>query len=249
MSWSLAIVCEAPADRDTAHSLVTRAAREVFDWMEPEHLTFRGFRSTNLFLLWREVKSLAAEHKVTVTGFMRGEPPSPDAHSAMRSLLLFTRYPELVGQLDAVLLIRDSDNDLTRRDGLNQARDSEPWPFPIVIGLAHTKRECWHIAGFHPQDEREQGRLDALNQELGCDPRFRSEELTAKHDAANDKRSAKRVLDELTGGVIEREQRCLTDLTLDELAGRGQNNGLAAFLAEIRDRLLPLFGHVPPTAT
>jgi hypothetical protein len=248
MSWSIALVCEAPADRDTATALVTRIACETIDWMEPEYLTYRGFLATESQLLWKHVKSVAGANRVTVTGFMRGAPPSPDAHNAMRALLLFTRCTEQVGKVDAVLLIRDSDNDLGRRDGLNQARDHEPWPFAIVIGFAHTKRECWHIACFEPQDDTERSRVDRLRQELGFNPCEKSEELTAKHDAANDKRSAKRVLDVLTSGDRDREQACVLTLPLPEIARRGSSNGLTEFLNEVVTRLFPVFGHhVPPS--
>ena len=245
MSWSIAIVCEALADRETASALATRAACEAFDWMEPEYLSFRGFYPTESQLLWRDVKTLAAAKRITVSGFFRGEPASPDAHTATRAPLLFERGKDDTGSIDAVFLVRDSDNDLTRRDGLNQARDAEPWGFPIVIGLAHTKRECWHIAGFEPESDAERERLAALHQELGFHPCHKSEELTAKHDPANDRRSAKRVLRELSNDDRDREYRCLQALPLEELSQRGQANGLADFLAELRTRLLPLFGHHP----
>ncbi|MDB5309624.1 MAG: hypothetical protein JWO38_3826 [Gemmataceae bacterium] len=245
MSWSIAIVCEAPADRDTASCLATRAVREAVEWMEPEYLAYRGFRSTDSHLLWKHVKTLAAENRVTVTGFMRGEPPSPDAHNAMRALLLFTRCVDEVGQRDGVLLIRDSDNDLTRHSGLNQARDHDLWPFKVVIGFAHTKRECWHISGFEAEAGPEREVVGELSSELGFDFRRSSEELTAKHD--NDKRSAKRVLSRLTEADPDREHRCLTHLPLTELKARGRHNRLAAFLEEVERHLVPLFAPpVPP---
>ncbi len=244
MSWSIAIVCEAPADRETASSLAARVVCDAVNWMEPEYLVYRGFRPTDPHLLWIDVFTQAGTYRFPKIGLMRGEPGSPDAHAATRALLLLTRLKIDIGPVDAVFLIRDSDNDLSRRDGLNQARDREQWPFPVVIGFAHTKRECWHIAGFQAEDEQEQQRLDELNEELGGDPCTRSEELTAKHDY--DKRSAKRVLKVLTNGDPERQQRCLTALPLDELARRGKNNGLADFLTELRQHLLPLFGAVPP---
>jgi hypothetical protein len=245
MSWSIAIVSEAPADRETASALATRAACEAFDWMLPEYLSFRGFHPTESQLLWRDVKTLAGANRITVSGFFRGAPASPDAHTATRALFLFERCKDDIGNVDAVFLVRDSDNDLTRREGLNQARDAEPWSFPIVIAFAHTKRECWHIAGFEPESDAESQRLADIHQELGFHPCHRSEELTAKHDAANDKRSAKRVLWQLTNDDRDREYRCLKALPLEELAQRGKSNGLADFLTELRTHLLPLFGHHP----
>jgi hypothetical protein len=239
MSWSIAIVCEAQPDRETAVAITTRAVCEhdsVRDWMEAGYLQFRGYKPDESLLLWREVKATAVANNVSVVGFINGLPASPDAHNSLRALILFNR---LDPKPDAVMLIRDSDGDLERRDGLHQARESEPWPFPVVIGLAHTKRECWHIVGFDPKDEDERERLESERQHLGFDPRARSHELTAKHDPKNDKRSAKRVLTVLTAGESAREMECLTALV--RLRERGVENGLQAFLHEIETILMPLF--------
>lgn len=247
MSWSIAVVAEAPADRDTAATLATRAASEAVDWMQPEYLTFRGRLPTDEVLRWRQVKPLAVEHGVEVIGFMQGEPASPDAHTAAKALLLIARRRDDGDDVDAVLLIRDSDGERDR-DGLEQARRYEPWPFRVVIGLAHTKRECWHICGFEPAGAAEEEVVARLTTELGSGFRRKTESLTAKHDPANNTRSAKRVLSELTGGDAAREAACLTALPMDELVDRGRNNGLADFLAEVKQHLLPLFGGPPPEA-
>lgn len=239
MSWSIALVCEAPADRETAVRITTRVVcdhESVREWMEADYLQFRGYRPEDLQLLWREVKATAVANKVAVVGFINGLPASPDAHNALRALLLFNR---LDPRPDAVMLVRDSDNDLERRTGLRQARETEPWPFPVVIGLAHTKRECWHICGFEPAGPEEQERLDDERKNLGFDPRTHSHELTAKHSETTDKRSAKRVLSVLTGDDLEREAECLRVLTV--LHERGEENGLRAFLEEIRNILVPMF--------
>ncbi|MCI0704818.1 MAG: hypothetical protein L0241_27485 [Planctomycetia bacterium] len=239
MSWSIALVCEAPADRRTAVRLTTRVVcdhESVRDWMQPEYLQFRGYRPEDEQLLWREVKTTAIANNVSVIGFINGLPVSPDAHNALRALILFNR---LDPRPDAVMLIRDSDDDLERRDGLHQARDAEPWKFKVVIGFAHTKRECWHICGFEPKDEDERQRLENERQHLGFDPRTRSHELTAKHDPKNDKRSAKRVLSVLTADDFDREGECLTAIAV--LHDRGEENGLRAFLEELRTILVPMF--------
>jgi hypothetical protein len=242
---SIAVVCEAQADCDTATRLTNRVLETNLDWFDPAaHVEYRGFRASDPLLRWRDVKRIAGEQDITVTGFMRGGPPSPDAHNTFRALLLLARSGDPV---DAVLLIRDSDGDDTRREGLEQARDEEPWKFSVVIGLAHTKRECWHLAGFEPENTAEQTALGELLSELGFDPRLRSDELTAKHDPANDKKSAKRVLAALTAGDHDREHRCL-DASFGILTARGAKNGLAEFLADIRSRLVPLFGGPPPKA-
>jgi hypothetical protein len=45
------------------------------------------------------------------------------------------------GDAAAILLIRDSDGDRSRRKGLEQAREGSPMKDRIVIGLCHPKRE------------------------------------------------------------------------------------------------------------
>jgi hypothetical protein len=139
--------------------------------------------------------------------------------------------------LAAVFLIRDSDNDLQRRQGLNQARDCARWPFEIVIGVAHAKRECWLLAAFCPQGDEEQSGHAAVRSELGLDPCLQSHELVAQAETA--KRNAKRVLGTLCpdGG-----ERGLRETRLDVLKERGGGNGLAEYLAELESRYVPLLG-------
>jgi hypothetical protein len=206
--------------------------------MEPEYLHFRGYRTDEPYILWRVVKATAIANNVSVVGFINGLPASPDAHNALRALLLFNR---LDPQPDAVILMRDSDGDLDRRTGLHQARDAEPWPFPVVIGFAHTKRECWHICGYEPENDDERQLLTETGSDVGFDVLRRSDELTAKHSSTTDKRSAKRVLSKLCGDDQDRMLRCLTAVPISKLKERGVNNGLTHFLEQLETLLVPLF--------
>lgn len=242
MSQSIAVVCEAPADLRTACRLVDQLLVDKIDWIESENLssyrTWRGYSDSQDFLPWKRVPELAKEHCVTIRGQFRGLPRHPDSHAAAKALKLLGGSPN---RPNAVMLIRDSDCDLDRLAGLRDARVRMPFPGPVVIGFAHTKRECWHIAGFEPQHDAEQKAIDDLRQELGFDPTTNSHELTARHD--HDKRSAKRVLDQLTSGNPDRESSCLDDLT--RLACRGATNGVREFIAEVNQRFVPMFGPRP----
>ncbi|WP_438031540.1 hypothetical protein [Sorangium sp. So ce204] len=136
--------------------------------------------------------------------------------------------------------MRDSDGkEAERRQGLEQARQDSPWPFEVLLGVAHPMRECWVLAGLVPEGKREETSLAALRKELGFDPSVRSHELDASSKTA--KKSPKRVLDRLTGGEHEREARCWTEPDLGHLRQRGSDNGLAAFLSEVEARLVPVF--------
>ncbi len=237
---TIAIVCEAPADRATVVAILDCVLSTNVDWYEPDSgfATFRGYLPSDTQLLWQDTKHLAKQQRVSVQGFMRGAPASPDAHNAKRALLLFARrISDHNDPIDAVVLLRDSDRDSDRQTGLTQARDEAKWPFSVIIGVAHTKRECWHICGFEP-DADELPFVETLRQELGFDPRLHSHELTAKHD--RDKLSAKRVLSILTNDRFEREMGCIP-ISIRVSEQRGNQNGLAKFLMEVRERLvLPL---------
>ena len=121
----------------------------------------------------------------------------------------------------------------------------QPVPPAIINKACVRQRGSQSVAGFDPAEEDEATRHTAERQDLGFDPRTRSEELTAcKDDKA--KRSPKRVVAVLCGNRFEREQRCWRETPLVILRERGVNNGLTAYLDEIRERLAPLIGHIDP---
>lgn len=138
---------------------------------------------------------------------------------------------------DAVVLLRDDDNQKERRDGLEQARKESNVDVPIVIGLAHTKRECWVLAGFEPRSVEEEQHLAAVRKQIGFDPTAHAERLAAKHDS--DTHSAKRILGVLTEGDKDRETQCWQITELDTLKTRGENSGLKSYLVEVEETLVP----------
>ncbi|HEV3383421.1 MAG TPA: hypothetical protein VG097_01330 [Gemmata sp.] len=247
MTVSIALVCDAPADRITIATLAERVIREAAPWVEPEtigdYVEWRGYLRVDSHLEWTDLNRYVKEHSLVVR-FSGVKPLQPYSQTALRAIRVLAVTPDRV---DAIVLVPDSDTKEDRLKGLEQARDYVKAPFPIIVGLAHTKRECWHISGFEPENDTEHKILSELRSELGFDVRTQSEELTAKHRDTIDKRSAKRVLAKLCGNNTEREQRCLTALSITELKKRGENNGLAPFLDELTTRLVPLFTHIPLT--
>jgi hypothetical protein len=100
---------------------------------------------------------LALDAGVVVEGHFNNQAALPDAKAARRAILYLTsKFVEL----DAILLIRDQDDEPERRGGLEQARDENFGEIKIVIGLAVVERECWVISGYDPQDEAESARLE-----------------------------------------------------------------------------------------
>jgi hypothetical protein len=244
MTLRFAVVHEAEADFQTATELADRALVETFaSWLDDESVVYQrewvAQEAGGRRLTWKAIRRLAEDAGIEAEGFFDGRPGLADARAARRAILyLRAAFP----QLDGIVLIRDQDDQPERRDGLEQARNEHHGQVVIVVGLAVVERECWVISGFDPQGETESARLEQERKKLGFDPRLRSHELTAcKNDLAT--RSPKRVLRELSGDDRDRERRCWRETALPTLRGRGSENGLAAYLEEVRERLAGLIGH------
>jgi hypothetical protein len=244
VSLRFAVVHEAPADFQTATELADRVLVESIDWLEEEHLEYQRAwlqESGGMPLIWKRVKQLALEAGIDAIGFFGGDPAEPDARAARRAIL-YLRHA--LADLAGVLLIRDQDDQPERRVGLEQARRKEEiGGLPVVVGLAVVERECWVLSGFEPKDEVEKEKLAEEIQYLGFHPCRESHQLTAcKNDQA--KRSPKRVLAKLIGRDRERERECWLLTSLEMLRDRGDGNGLAEYLQEVEDYLVPLItGH------
>ncbi len=244
MSQRFAVVHEAEADFHTATELADRVLLEVIDWLD-EHLIadqreWVGTIPVEQRLTWKAIPQLAREIGIKAHGHFDGKPGEADASAARRAILYLK---EILPDLNAILLIRDQDDQPERRIGLEQARSQDHGGTVIVVGLAVVEREAWVISGFDPRDDPETARLEAERQTLGFDPRNRSHELTAcKNDQAT--RSPKRVIRQLSGGDRGRERDCWTYTSLERLRERGDENGLVNYLREVQERLAPLIGHV-----
>lgn len=240
MSLSLVVVCEAPADQETACGLADRVFRQEIDWLESEHLggvrAWVGLETGKGYLLWREVDDLARAKGIRIHGHFDGRPGEADARAGRRALLLIKM---LMKEPGGIVLLRDSDTQ-DRRAGLEQARANSKINIPIVIGLAHPMRECWVLAGFEPRNDEERQRLDDVRAGLGFDPCFKAHQLTAKHKT--DKKSPKGVLSRLTQDDRDRETACWECTDLAKLRERGEKSGLKAYLDEVVGRLVPLIG-------
>ncbi len=242
MTRQFVVVYEADADFRTATELADRVLSERIDWLEAELLDSQriwvGATASGRLLAWKYLPELAREAGFAVRGHFNNETGAADAKAARRAIeYIRNTLPEV----SALVLIRDSDNDLRRRKGLNQARDADRSGLPIVLGLAIHERESWVLSGFvaEAKNDTELERLREACVELGFDPTTTPHELTAtKDDQA--KRSPKRVLRKLSGDDRDRERRCWVEASLEQLRENGGRNGLAEFLKEIETKLVPL---------
>jgi hypothetical protein len=243
------VVCEARADREASCGLADRVLLEEIDWLDSTTLDscrkWRGSTSEEHFLRWASVRDEFQHAGIKgIFGGFGGQPGALDAHAARRALLLLASSEQ---RPDAVVLVRDSDGKSDRRSGLEQARDARKWPFPVIIGLAEPKRECWVLAGFEPRTAEEKVRLEDEQRRLSFHPVRDAHRLTPSEHGA--KKDAKKVLKELTRGKPERERACLEETPLATLSSLGLKTGLAAYLQEVRDRLVPLLGGGHPPGT
>ena len=239
-AYTFAVVCEASADLHLSSGLADRVLCQQVEWIDPAsldlHRHWRGLEESASHLEWHWVGKLSKQVNLRAHGHFRNEPGALDATMARKALLLLARAPK---PPDAVILVRDTDGREERRRGLNQARGASPWPFVVILAVAHTKRECWILGGFDPRSAAEETALAELRRELGFDPRFQAEGLTAAEPQAP--RNAKRVLERLLAGDPDREEECWAGSDLETLRQRGGSTGLSDYLDEIRSRLVPLF--------
>jgi len=248
----LCIVYEADADWRIGYDLADRVVVDCIDWLreQPDLLRFQREWTKDyagIQFRWDAIDDLGRDMDLRIRGgYAEGEKDYPDFKAAVRAIRVLRN---LFDDLDAIILIRDTDDQPDRINGLNQAKarfDNKPAGFCILVGAARTKRECWVLTGFLPKDKVEVGLLQEARQRLGFDPTTRSHELTAKNNENEDTRSAKRVLRQLTQGDAIREEECWTHTPLALLKTKGETNGLAAYLNQVEEVLVPMVrGHKP----
>jgi hypothetical protein len=247
MSKRFVVVYEWRPDFTTATELADRVLLEEIKWLEEETVGYQRdwigeFEGD--FLTWKALAGKARAARLTVRGKFDGEAGEADARAARRAI----EYLRLsIPDLDAIVLVRDADDQIERRIGLEQARTWFKNAPPIVIGLAICERENWVISGFEPRNDDEANLLEDERKKLGFWPPIESHRLTAgKDDTAL--KSPKRVLSVLTANNWDRARPCWTVTALATLRERGTKNGLAAYLNEVRTTLVPMItGQFPGT--
>lgn len=190
-----------------------------------------GFGWLDLHGAWKR----ARERGLRIYGSFEGERAEEDAQMHRAALLLFA---EEVEPPVAVVIARDMDGRAERAEGFAQAVVAGSWPFDVVLGaLPEPEIEAWLVAAWVPEDDSERQRLDALRRELHFDPCVQPERLTSKSEA--DRKDAKRVLAVLTTTGRDADARW-ADVLVEHLEASGAACGLARFVREVREHLVPL---------
>jgi len=238
------VVFEDRADFQIATELADRILIEHVDWLQDPDVLDSVRVWTSAFegsqFRWRDIDGLGKRVGITIRGYFDRIPAKPDSRRARQAIQVMKR---LIPHVSGIVLIRDADKEIERKQGLEMARQehiASGSTVAVVVGLAVTKRECWVLAGYEPTNDLERNLLENENEYLGFNPVTMSHQLTAQHDENNDKRSAKRVVSKLTQNDFERESTCWRETRLATLRANGSSNGLRDYLGEVELKLVPI---------
>ncbi|NOT62978.1 MAG: hypothetical protein HOP19_22445, partial [Acidobacteria bacterium] len=187
------------------------------------------------------LEKLLETHRIARFRRRISQEPKGSGYAEIDKTIKLTEKLQRTRQIDALILFKDLDDDVSRRTALLQARDENNGLFVVVIATPKWKREAWILHGFECQTENEKQQLMAFQQTLGFDPRTRAENL--RHNTANDpKMILQALLNEYASGEVryQRQALCWQTTPLSLLRQRGRATYLNDFLDEIQQYLLPL---------
>ncbi len=245
MPIRIAVVVESPVDFRHVTELIDRKVLEhAPDWWDDQQLAaeraYCGLEDGRKFTCWRELRALPGGLGL----FLHGGALELDRPQRLHFDYTLGRKALIVCALlqprpDVLLMVRDMDQQPEERRGsLRAVREEIPRAtMEVVLALPCAKREAWALAGWQPQSAEEEKTFAAVREELSFHPCQNSEQLDAAEHGAT--RDAKRVLSRLTKGSTERESRCWLETPWAVLRAAGQGNGLAEFLADVKEILVP----------
>jgi hypothetical protein len=246
---NLIAFCEAPDDFRIASDLVDRVLRDVgaawvADVMDasPEGVrTYFRDEDRAFFDLHKLKKYVGKLGAAVPHGHFDGKRGAADAVMG-RTVFTIVRHLSKSRSVDAVIVMRDLDDEPARRDGMQQARrEASSWAtFGIVVGCPNIMREAWVLVGFEAADPIEEALLVDMRKELGFSPVSEAHQLDSNDEQA--KRSPKRVLRVLTRGDRTREEPCWQATDLDTLRTRCPSAGLGHFLKEVEEVIVERVG-------
>jgi hypothetical protein len=248
----LALVVEARADAEDAQILADRVMVECGpDWVDAENIehlrTWTGIPPAAPFTRWDKLDEVFPHR----TSRLHGKTQGPDYLAARKALTAALSF-HTTAPLDALVLMRDMDNQPRRREGIEAAREEmrDALPFAVLIAAPDPKREAWVLLAFEPRDGTERARLEAEQSRLSFDPTHEPHRLRGRkgRPGAEGERDIKQALATLTTGARDREIEALRGMPLRRLMQRGVSSGLRRFLhEEAKARLVDARLHQRPT--
>jgi hypothetical protein len=245
------VIVESRTDAVTAKKLAERVLVEKIDWLEEDSLQhlfkWTGLESGTEHSCWKDINDIvdrAAKDgipKPRYLGHGKTGKLKADGAAALKILKLSKLlHHKKKREIAAVIFIRDVDNQLERKQGIEQARlehSEDLSSIEVVIGVADRMREAWVLNGFIPLDPTEEQILARIKTKFSFDP---CEEAHRLRDEPGEERNPKLVIKQLTGGDIIREQQCWEETDLEILRSRGANTGLREYLKEVEQRLISI---------
>ncbi len=242
------VIVESSADAQIATKLAERVLVEKVDWLELDLLQslfkWSGLEEKTEHSCWRDIGSIIERAKASglpmpkFLGHNKTGALKADGASAMKILnLIRLLHLKRNRQIEAVLFIRDLDNQPERRQGIEQARlahmERQP-KLEIIIGTANRMREAWVLNRFIPSNSEETQILEDIKTKLKFDPCEDAHKLRSNSWEEPDRvRNPKVVIERLTRGNSSREQLCWEETSLELLRARARHTGLTVYLDEI----------------
>lgn len=249
MPTDIVVICEGPTDFRVVTALADRVVREHGpEWLaeDPDQLAaereYRGLKGDPNYTPWRSVKERAAEYNGGrgLRTLSRGGAEYATTRKAV-TLAILQREP---GRLaDVIILSRDTDGDTARAQSWRDLREEFQGKIGVLIAAQHPKLEAWLLNAFEPESSDEIDRLAKQRAALGFDPRIGAHKLAA--EGRKGRRNAKMVLAGLTAESFERAESAMAATPLGTLRERGTRTGLAGFIEEVEQRLIPILSKIP----
>jgi hypothetical protein len=245
----IAVVAEGREDAEVCVGLTRRivmASPSTPDWIRDdpaqleEELRFAGLEPDTAFTQRRRIKAIAElralPHRRSIQRLRKfGTPIGEDFADTWKVIALATADDR---KFDAVIVSRDTDGNLDRWESWRTVKESSEGEPLVILAAQHCMLEAWLLNGFVPHNDAEHERLEGQTRALGFNPVKKAALLTAKPQ--NAKKSAKRVLKELTSDNVERRRMCWEGTELKTLRENGKETGLSEFLNDLESGVIPL---------
>jgi hypothetical protein len=239
------VVSEAEADARLVCDLADRIfLEEGPDWIDEQLLpnlrNWSGFDHPT-YTRWPAIKDAMREHRARprYLGHVQGKPQGAACAESRKAILLAIERQKSCS-IDGLILSKDLDSRSERREGMRQARDEKQAELVVVLATPNPKREAWVLNGFVCNGTDEEQKLSRICKQLSFNPCEEAHRLRYSSRTSRPDRDPKRILGDLTNQNSEREERCWKETALSILQARGRQTHLEEFLAEVRERLLPL---------
>jgi hypothetical protein len=245
------VVSEACDDAAIACKLADRIIQEEGpEWLRdlmdnPNNVRhWSGFDLGTPFTSWVRLKSLARELDIMPTSRTHSGTLGGIEYAQARKAVDVAIKLQKDRPIKALVLVRDLDSQPERCQGFkNTQSEVEAMSLAVLLAMPDPEREAWVLNGFLCQSDDERERLKAEKEKLKFDPCIETHRLRGKPGTNRD---IKRVLAVLTDGNPDRERDCWEQTPLPTLRQNGPHTGLAAYLDEVRNRLLPLLSSHQP---